>query len=131
MISTNRVIIARWLLPALLVVLLSMAISAWILPPLVWRDTFAGWLAALVNAVAAFLLNRRALGTQPVRFLLIGLGGNLLRLLALISIFAVWKWKTTGHVQSFLVALLSGYLVFLVAEIGELFSSATHMPTDR
>ena len=120
--TSFKTTIRGWLLPGLITAVISIAACVFFARPLIWSDLIAGWLAALFSAAAARWLNRRAVGARMNRFLWLAVGGNLLRLVLLIAMIAFWMSARHGLVRGFLIAVLTGYFVFMLAEIGELRS---------
>jgi hypothetical protein len=89
-----------------------------------WSDLVAGWALAVLNSLTADHLNRRAVGAPGRRFLLLGVAGNLLRVVAMIATIGLWVWLSGGWAPCFLAAVLTGYVMFLMTEIRAIHSIA-------
>ncbi len=87
-----------------------------------WRELCAGWALALVNAAAAFVINGKAVGARPETFLLLAAWGNVARIIVLLAMIFLYKWAERGAFYPFLVAVMTGFFVFLVVEIISLHS---------
>lgn len=90
-------------------------------------ELLAGWALATGQGLLALLINRRAVGRDTGPFLLLGLGGQLLRVGLLAAILIAIDRRTALHTPPLVAATLTGYAVFLVAEISQLH----RMSTDR
>jgi hypothetical protein len=76
-----------------------------------------GGLVGLAHALAASFLNRRAVRSDFTRFLLIGLGANLLRAASLVLIIALADRRHWPEAGPLIFCVLFSYAVFLVYEI--------------
>jgi len=76
-----------------------------------------GLMMAAINSIVAFVLCRKAVGQSVTRFMLYGVLGNGVRLMALLVIAAAYKYAGGSDVLSFGVALVAGYMVFMVYEV--------------
>ena len=89
----------------------------------------AGWFVALLNAWGTDLVNRVSVGPAGRRFPLKGLFFNVARVFILVGIVVVaLGWLGKDGFYPFLVALFSGYFVFLVSEIMRLHQSIEERP---
>ena len=90
-----------------------------------WMEVTAGWGLALLNAVGATVINRMSVGpggqTVPLR----GIVLNVLRVIALVTVMVIaMAWLGKKGSFPFLVAMFSGYFVFLSSEIVRLYQLA-------
>jgi hypothetical protein len=88
-------------------------------------EWLVGWSLAAAQGVIALAINRHAVGKDTGLFLLWGLGAQLLRVGFLAAILVALARGTGLHTTALVAATLTGYLVFLVAEIVQLHRSST------
>jgi hypothetical protein len=124
-VSVAGVTVLRWLLGACLMVALTLGVVYYLRGGYVeWQPCLAGWTVAVANAGAACWLNRRALRSSASRFLWWAVGGNGLRVGLLLALLTGAALSGGSAARSFLVAVLTGYLVFLLLEVGSLHWSS-------
>jgi hypothetical protein len=84
-----------------------------------------GWLLTLLHGGAALCIDRRVIGMDAIRFLLLGLGLHLLRLALLITILFAAHQSGFASYGPFLATVLWGYVVFMSAEVWNLHVRTT------
>jgi hypothetical protein len=97
-----------------------LGIAAFLPQGVIWAALAAGWLVAVGNAILARVINRRAVGCPRDAFLRWAVGGNALRVAALLAVFAAVALRSGSGRDSFLAGGFSGLFVFMILEIAEL-----------
>lgn len=121
---------ARWIGGGLLAVAMSLVAVRWLWGCFLWREMLAGWFVALLNAWGTDLVNRASVGPTGRRFPLKGLFLNVVRVFILVGMVVVaLGWLGKDGFYPFLVALFSGYFLFLVSEIVRLHRSIVERPS--
>ena len=110
-----------WFGATLGMVVLSALLTLVLFGSLTWPALAAGWGLALANGAAAFLINRRAFGLGPQRFVRWAILGNVLRVFALLVIILIVQWLRWEGFYPFLTATLTGYFLFMTVEIRYLY----------
>ena len=127
-VSVLGVAVLGWLLGACLMVALTLGVVYYLGGGhLEWRPCVVGWTVAVANAGVACWLNRRALRGSASRFLWWAVGGNGLRAGVLLVMLAGAALSGRSAARSFLVAVFTGYLIFLVLEVGSLHWKSREM----
>ncbi len=107
----------KWLIGGLLMLAASGGAVFLVFDTLPWLELCAGWALAAANAAAGFLINRKAVGAKPQTFLLLAAWANIARIVALLGIIVLYKWAGRGAFYPFLIAVMTGFFVFLIVEI--------------
>jgi len=122
----------QWIGGALLAAVLSLAAVRCMLGFVPWFEMTAGWGVAVLNAAGAFLINRASVGPADQKLPLKGLFLNIIRVFILLGVLVV-AFERLGKQGfcPFLVAMFSGYFVFLIGEIARLHRSVLKGPTSH
>jgi len=89
-----------------------------------WREAIAGWGLAVLNGVAACIINRFSVRPPGQKFPLKGILFNMVRFLILLGLIVIaFGWLGRQGFRPFLVAMFIGYFVFLAVEIARLHRS--------
>ena len=99
------------------------SLVGWLVPEPSWTAAGAGWLVAVVNAVGARLINRRAVGASRGAFIGWGSVANVIRMLTLLGIFAYILISCRGISGSFFVSVFTGFFVLMLVEMAGLLQS--------
>lgn len=104
----------------------AMAVSAGILAALEGRPCPRAWLVgaafAAVNGAAAMWTHGRATGASPARFWAWGLGGDLARLTLAGAVLAAHRALGAESLPALAVAVVTGYLTFIGADVWRMFA---------
>lgn len=130
--KSDRRTVLLWGAGALLAGVLSMGSVVAVFGGAAWREALAGWGLAVLNAVAASVMNRFAVRPAGQGFPLKGLVFSTVRFLALLGLIVV-AFGLLGRqgFRPFLLAMLTGYFVFLAAEIVRLHRSVAGGSADH
>jgi hypothetical protein len=111
----------KWILAGFAAGLLGSGLTFFLPDGASWGALAAGWWTALVNALVARGLNRRAAGSGRQAFLSWGLIGNVLRIVTLLGILVAVISAHRAVRSSFFASFFAGLFVFMAVEITELF----------
>ena len=100
---------------------LAVGLVSLLFSPPAWPAVPAGWLVAVVNAAAARAIHRKAVGATRQRFILWGIVGNSLRMVAVLCILLAVIFAHKAVRGTFIVSVFAGIFALLPAEIVELF----------
>jgi len=116
--------VVLWMAGALLVGGLSFGVVVAVFGCGWWREAAAGCLLALLNAGAAHVINRFSVRPPGQKSPLKGLLINMVRFLVVLGLMVV-AFSVLGRqgFRPFLLAMFTGYFVFLSAEIARLHRS--------
>ena len=76
-----------------------------------------GWGLTLAAAISGDIMCRKAIGAETGKFMLLGVWGSVLRLG--VTVIVTWLASYAGmeSYHSFLIAVVTGYLVFMAREV--------------
>jgi hypothetical protein len=114
----------RWLLSSVLALGLSMGLVAMMFAPFVVIDPLTGWALASANSALVLFMNKKAQQSRGRAFVVWGAVGNVLRTIAVIVIILLVNLCGKGRFETFIVAFLAAYFVFMVSETIRLHQAA-------